>query len=111
MNLPALRNFIQREIDTRDMSMNQFASFIDVANSTMSRVMNERTENEPSLEFLSKLAEATSVDICTIVGLLYPSLTMRDAAAWLLVEQIRRLPEDDRRIIDNYLAGVARKKG
>src|SRR5436853_408114 len=97
-----LGGFIQEEIKRRDMTIRQFATLVTVNHSIIGKfryhgireTYNKKPIGEPSLAFLAKLAKATSVDLCTLIALVYPDATIADARAGLLASRIAQLPPD-----------------
>lgn len=61
------KEFLQDEITRRGMSARQFAEFLDVAPSTVSRCIDEKNPSLPGLDFLLKIARATGVSITSLV--------------------------------------------
>lgn len=91
-----LRDFILDEMHKRDMSGRQFAEFVGVAQSTISRAIDEREPTGPGVELMLKLADATHTDVTTIFALAFPDVAARtklspDAA--LMAQRIEQLPE------------------
>ncbi len=105
--ITTLKLFIEREMTERGMSAREFAKFVGVASSTISRITANKGASEPSITFLSKLADATKVDICTLVYLVAPggrrepTPTARD-----LANRISKLPKDRQNLIDAVLMGI-----
>lgn len=106
-NTDGLREFVQTEIRKRDMSARQFAAFVGVSHTTIDRVLDPRQALSPSLEFLSKLGQATETNIRYLVSLVYPQDTETDPEAEILATQISALPPEEREFIRTYLLGVS----
>ncbi len=110
-----LGEFIQSEIKRTNLSMREFSQKVGVSHMTISKyslyglgnTYAGRTIGEPPLSFLAKLAKATSVDLCTIVALIYPESTMADPVAGILSSRIRRLSPEQRQLMDTFLRGLA----
>lgn len=106
-----LGDFIFEEMKLRNMSAREFAELMDVPHATINKYLNHgKTETyggkpigNPSIEFIQKLSEATSIDICTIMELVTGDVADRDNRARLLAARIARLPAEAQKIIDGYL--------
>lgn len=106
-----LRGFIETELIKRSMSAREFAKFVGVSSSTISRAMAFDNKTEPSLSFLNKLASATSTDICTLVYLVYPdSRPTRSAEMQRLADDIGKLPPDMQQLVDSLIVGMVVKQ-
>ena len=92
------------------MSASEFARLVGVAQSTIARAISENPP-EPSLTFLVKLAEATSVDICTLVLLAVGNHPAPNLDAQVLADRIEALPPELRDMVDTFIYGVLLKKG
>lgn len=106
-----LREFIEREMTTRSMSTHEFADFVGVSQSTISRAMAFEDAPEPKLDFLAKLAVATGTDIGALVALVKPEASKIDPTARLLAERIEKLSPEDREFLDTFILGAALKRG
>ena len=104
-----LQQFILDEMRQRDMSARAFARFVDVSSATILRAISE-TPPEPSLTFLVKLAEATSVDICTLVLLAVGNHPAPNIDARVLAARLEALPPDLRELAEIFLSGMLMQK-
>lgn len=110
-----LGDFIEQQLVMRGMSAREFAKFIDVSPSLISKFRNHGLSNlyagepvgNPSLEFLYKLSKATHVGIDSLARLIYPDIEAADTDSWLLANVILNLPDDKREIVDGYLQNIA----
>lgn len=100
-----LGDFIDTEMRQRHMGVNEFARFVGVGHSTISKAISKQPP-KPKLEFLEKLALATSVDLCTIVAMVKPNATRTRPDIQIIADRIARLPAADRKFIDDHLRGV-----
>lgn len=93
----AFSEFLEGQIKQRQMTPREFAIYIDVAPSTLSRALNpDRNNITPSIDFLMKLSKGTSVSIVTLLELVYPELKDEAGASTsskALAEQIEQLPD------------------
>ena len=107
-----LRQFLQHEMRSRGMSARQFAEFVGVANTTITRAMYDDEEAPmPGLEFLAKLANATGTDLCTLVALIMPEAVRSvSPEESLLASRISRLPRDQQEIVDSFILGALLKQ-
>ena len=106
----SLKQFVKDEMELRGMkSAREFARFVDVAHVTINRILDERNEQpyEPTLDILIRIARATGKDISSIIYMLYPDLKSNvvSPSANLLAQQIEQLPEDEQRIIRQFMFG------
>lgn len=89
------------------MSARQFAEFVGVASTTITRAMDDKNAPTPSLDFLARLARATNTDICTLVALVMPDASKQiSPEARLLAERISRLSPEKQEIVDAFILGT-----
>ncbi len=100
-----LRDFIQSQMDSRDMSARKFAELVGVSQTTITRALSFDNPPEPSLDFLKKLAAATSTDIRDLVVLAAPDAftTEPSTEARILATYIEKLPDDLREMVDSFI--------
>lgn len=92
-----LQNFILDEIKKRQMSMRKFAEALDIAPSTLSRILDTKNPSQPTIETLIKLAEMTHTSLETLTALAYPDLadaTKMSPTARVVGQNFEKLPED-----------------
>lgn len=106
-----LTEFINEEMRKRNMSMREFAAFMGTTHASISRALARDEDTLPTLEFLVKLAQATKVDICTIVALVVPDASRLDAEVLLLAQAIAKLPPDKQALVDDMILGMTMKRG
>lgn len=104
-----LRNFLQLEIDKRQMSARAFARFVGVDSKTINKFLNNDLEDVgyPSVDFLLKLSKATAIDIGSLMGLVDPNVPrIANIApdAIITSQRIEQLPDTYREIIDDIIA-------
>lgn len=91
------RDFILDEMKKRGMkSARQFALFVGVDPTTISRAIDGRKPTVPGLDLLIKVSEATHKDIFALLALAYPEVVKSSAAspdALLMAQQIEELPQ------------------
>lgn len=99
--MQSLGDFILDDMRRRDMSERQYAEFVGVANSTISRVVKQEDNSKPtpSIEFLAKLSKATRVDLCILVAFVYPELTNTNAQNSIIGALASQLPADKQETI------------
>lgn len=103
------KKYLQDEIERRGMSARQFAEFVDVAPSTVTRCIDEKNPVIPGLDFLVKLSKATGTSITSLVGIAYPDLTLTtrpSATAQIMAQQIEQLPEATQEVILAIIRGT-----
>ena len=105
-----LTDFINEEMRKRDMSMREFATFMGTTHASISRALARDEETLPTLEFLVKLAQATKLDICTIVALVVPETTGVNAEVLLLAQAIAKLPPEKQALVDDIILGMTMKR-
>jgi transcriptional regulator with XRE-family HTH domain len=105
-----LGEFIQEELQNRHMSARQFAEYVDVSHTTITKAMYP-VPPEPSLDFLAKLSRATGVDLCALVEMVKPNDTKVSSRALLIAQRIEQLPASKRAFADEFLNGLIEKRG
>jgi transcriptional regulator with XRE-family HTH domain len=100
------REFINTEMRSRDMSIRQFAQFVGVDHSTLVRLLDEKHNRTPSLEVMANISKATGVNLMTMISLLFPDASEISGEAWLIAQQVDRLPEAERRMITDSIVGA-----
>jgi transcriptional regulator with XRE-family HTH domain len=106
-----LHDFLLHEMRSRGMSARQFAEFVGVANTTITRAMYGDEAPMPGLEFLAKLASATGTDLCALVALVMPEAVRSvSPEESLLAARISRLPRDKQEIVDSFVLGALLKQ-
>lgn len=106
----ALGRFIKTEMAARGMKQEQFAEFMGSSQSTVGRIIRGEIQ-DPSLDFLVKLSKATHFDICSLVYLIRPDAFKGPPGIEILAEQIRRLPDQQRQLVEVLLTGMLIKQG
>lgn len=106
VSMNQLGEFIEAEMRNRNMGVNEFARFVGVGHSTISKALLPEPPDH-KLDFLEKLAKATKVDLCTIVALIKPDAVVTRPGDQLLLARIARLPANKREMIDDLLRGVS----
>lgn len=117
MDEKTLGEFIEAEIKRRNMSASEFARFVDVPVSVMSKFRNHgvtdtysgRAVGDPSLDFLVKLAKATHVDLCALVALTRPDGGIVDPQARVMADFIIALPDNEREQAEIFIEGLISK--
>jgi len=102
------KKFLLDEINRRGMSARQFAEFVDVAPSTVSRCVDERDPQVPGIDFLIKIAKATGLSITSLVALAYPDVTLEtrpSALSQLRAQQIEQLPDAVQEVVSAIIRG------
>jgi transcriptional regulator with XRE-family HTH domain len=91
-----LQMFLADEIKKRNISMRKFAEMLDVAPSTLSRLMDMDDPAHPKLETLVKLSTITSTSLETLTALAYPDLadtTKMSPTARVVGQNFEKLPK------------------
>lgn len=102
--------FLQHEIEQRDMTIREFARLLDVSHSTVLRFLEfgKKDVGYPSVEFIAKVAAATDTKVSTIMALLLPDLPQaadepEDPEIIALARRFRELPKNDFKLIASYI--------
>jgi transcriptional regulator with XRE-family HTH domain len=103
-----LGEFLQAELERRDMSIREFARFVGVNHQTIAKFLDygSKEVGYPSADFLLKLMKATGLDGAAMMALLDPTVAPLDPQTLILAERIAQLPPDKRRLIDALLLGL-----
>lgn len=107
-NQNAFREFIKDQMFRREMSARQFAEFVDVAPTTITRAIDEADPSTPGIDFLLKLAQATHVELSTLVDMAYPDIatsTKASPSSRVLAQQIEELPDGIREVVVAIIRG------
>ena len=108
-SMTALTQFIDDQIALRQMTEREFARFVKVSNSTISRARGDNPP-EPSLEFLVKLSKATGHSLLSILKLAFPEADLAvDEQTLILAERIAQLPPEKREIAEAFIVGMTLK--
>lgn len=103
-----LGEYVADQLRSRDMSLRQFEVFTGISYVTISNMMSSDPP-DPSLDTLSKLAQATKVDICVFVAMVKPEATKLNPKIQLIANHIVNLPPDQIERYENELIGLAFK--
>ncbi len=107
--LHAFSQFVKDEMRRRDMSARQFAEFVDVAPTTITRAIDEKAPSTPGIDFIIKLANATHVSVTALVEMAYPDVaesTSPHASTRILAQQIEQLPDGLRQAVEAIVRGA-----
>lgn len=91
-----LAEFIEFEMKRREMGTREFARFLGVSPSTISKHTNEEKVITPSVEFLVALADRTETNLESILAIAFPAVAERTALsprAAILAQNLDHLPE------------------
>lgn len=94
-----LRNFILSQMKERNMSFREFADFVGISQSTISRMIRANKPTVPTVELLAKLAITTHTDIIELIDLAYPGIMEKarlSATAQVIAQRIDNLPKEKR---------------
>ena len=114
MKQQTLGEFIQAEMKMRRMSIRSFAELVGVSHKIIGKfryhginpIYNKRPVGEPSLDFLAKLAKATSVDLAALVALIHPDVTNISPGDKILADQINALPPEFKDQVGIFIMGL-----
>lgn len=105
VRMTSLKEFIETEMHQRDMGVNEFARYVGVGHSTISKALLPEPPM-PKLDFLEKLALATHIDLCTIVAMVKPDATRIRPDVQLIADRIARLSASERKFLDDHMRGL-----
>lgn len=90
-----LSDFIALDMKKRGMSVVEYAAFIGVAHSTISKHLNKKKKIVPQMQFLTKLSGATGTSLEVLLAIAFPDLvqTALSPRAMLLAQRLDGLPE------------------
>ncbi len=94
-----IAEYVDREIKRREISIRGFAELLGLHHNTVIRYLNGE---EPTLDFLVKLAKATGADLIALIDLAYPGIIDQNrpsARAILYAQQLDQLPDEVREVI------------
>lgn len=101
-----LGEFLQEQIRRRGLTIREFARLCGVNHSVISKALAVKEPTTPKVETLAKIAQATGVDLFTLVALVAPDATDIDAEARIYANEIVALPRDKRREAEMFLKGL-----
>jgi transcriptional regulator with XRE-family HTH domain len=96
-----LAEFIDTEMKRREMGVREFAEFIGVSHSVISKHANGKNV-KPSIDFLVKLADKTETNLQAIFALVWPAVAKRTALsprATILAQRLDNLSEPAQDVI------------
>jgi transcriptional regulator with XRE-family HTH domain len=101
MSMTPFQEFIREEMRRRSIrSFRGFAEFIDIAHTTINRIMSIKNPAQPSVDVLVKISKATGVDVRYILGLIAPDgIQGVTTDSMELMAQVNRLPKNKQKII------------
>lgn len=105
--LSAFQGYLEQEIKRRNMSLREFATYVGLHPSVISRLMDKSKLRTPELPTLYKIASATGADLLTLVGMIYPDSSDIDIESRQRARRIANLPPEDQAAVDALLAGLA----
>lgn len=94
----AFQKLVLAEMSARGLSAREFASLVGVSHTTINKCV-AGDPSTPSLEFLFKLSEAISIDVCVLLALGDGIKISPSAEAIILAEWITRLPEEHQKLL------------
>lgn len=110
VGIASLGAFIKEEMVRREMSLREFAAFVNVTHPTISRIVDKNAS--PTLEFLVKLSRSTHTDIRFLVSLAVPDAVYgQDVDAIVLTQRINRLSNKQKQLLDLVISGLVLKHG
>jgi transcriptional regulator with XRE-family HTH domain len=109
MKTVTLGEFLLKEINRRDMSIREFARFVNVNHQTINKFLDYGTKDvgNPSVEFLIKLARATNTHIGYIMSLIEPDVAALpedefDAHTLLYARKYQSLSLKERQLVERF---------
>ncbi|MCL4254210.1 MAG: helix-turn-helix domain-containing protein [Anaerolineae bacterium] len=109
-NLKLFREFLLNEIQKRDMSIREFASWLGINNSSINKYLDTKENRVPSLETLAIIAQKTGTPVDVLFGMIYPEVDEKflriDAKTMRIAQQITQLPPEKREIVEAFILGT-----
>lgn len=102
------QDFINDELARLEWSQRKLAEALDVAPSTVSRLLDPTEPSKPSLEILIGLSKVTGKSLETLIGLAYPDVALEmqlSPSAMLMAQRFEELPDDIQRTILAIMRG------
>jgi transcriptional regulator with XRE-family HTH domain len=112
INMPPFKDFLIQQRDMRQLNNREFARLLDISESTLYRLINDKHPELPSREVLVKIAEATSTPLSTLVELTNPEVAEHarsSANAQFLAEMIEGLDEQKRKFVMTLVETLLRQ--
>lgn len=77
--LDTLREFIEEQMRQRDMSAREFAALVGVTHATINKFVSaSQKPDNPKMEFIIKLSDATHTRPSVLLALAYPEFAERE---------------------------------
>ncbi len=109
-NLTLFRDFLLRELQKRNMSIREFATWLGINNSTINKYLDTKENRLPSLETLAIIAQKTGTPLDVLFGMIYPDidddLVRFDAEIMSIAQQIVELPPEKREQVEAFIIGT-----
>jgi Helix-turn-helix. len=103
----SLQDFIEDEMKRLDFtSARQLAAAMEVAPSTVTRILNRKKPADPDLETLVKLANITGKSIEALVAIAFPDVarkTQLRAKTEIMAQRFEKLDESEQRTVEALL--------
>lgn len=91
------KEFINDELKRRGWSQRKLAELMDVAPSTISRMLDEANPSKPDIEQFVKLSKVLHVGLETLIALVYPEefeASNLSGTGRIIAERFDKLPDD-----------------
>ena len=107
--MTAISKFIDTYIKSHSMNFTTFGELVGVSHTTVRRWT--KAESQPDLDQLVKISEATRVELCYLVELIYPQPARSvDPDTLRLAESIGQLPVEMKEMVDSIILGLSLKR-
>lgn len=103
-----LKEFVEAELQKRDISISEFARKVGVGKTTIINILNEKSDY-PHISTLVALAGYTGVSVSTLFNLAV-GLDAEKTEAIVLAYRIMQLPPDKQKLLMEILSGTAFKQ-
>lgn len=105
VSMNKLGEFVADELHSRDMSLRDYEKLTGISYGVISKMMLDNPP-DPELETLVKLANATHVDLCTLVAMVKPEAAKTRPDIELIASRLLQLDERQLERLDNELVGI-----
>jgi transcriptional regulator with XRE-family HTH domain len=105
--LAALQRWLAEYVTLHQTTVTGISNQLGKSHSSLTRIANGELSKLPRLETLIELADYTGTDIRTLAAIIAPDLVQSgDPELAVIMQDLRRLPKDKRKIIHSFIKGV-----
>lgn len=109
--LQLLVDYLDTYMRDTGITANDLAKSTNITHATLSRLLNGKYTRLPDGDSLIKLAQGTGTDIRTLGAVIAPDLVKGvNPKLIIMTEEFSRLTEDERQLVQIFIAGIAAQK-